>query len=288
MSLIPHKTPNSSTLDVSFAEAELARLREGSRVAITVLQGSFCPVTKAHILAITETRALLCGLPLQCPLSLAPGRPPPPPAADACIAVVVMTDQVHVVQTLLVAGETGGALPLSSRHHLVQLALRPYTGWAITLPIQHDIFDLLDALRIRYPKLSFVRYELLGADDFLTNPFRFESAGSGTAADSARLIILPRSPDPYHPDSVAVLAALGGDPHRWPYVSVGPALPPISSKQARTALHVRDVAALTAVCPPDVAAWLLLHHAPQSPSRAASGASPAAPGAGPAGHYTDL
>jgi hypothetical protein len=280
--------------DVSFAEAVLSRLRTGSRVGVIVLQGALCPVTKAHILALTEARALLCGLPLQNPFVLSPSRKNPAAAVDACIAIVVLEDQRHVGQKLLRAGETDVALSLETRRDLVQLALRPYSDWATALPLNCDVFDVTDALRARFPALEFVRYELAGADEIAPTPHRLETAGAGGAADSARLVVFPRSHDPAHPDSRALLAALHGDVGRWPYVTVGPGLPDVSSGQARAALRAHNVVALSNVCPPEVASWLLTHavgssgSAPGSSISGSAGPKAAKPGGSESSHYSDL
>lgn len=262
--------------DPTFADTELAPASPGSEIAVLWLLGSLCPITRSHVLSLTEGRALLMGRPMTHPLPLAPHCSPlPEPRAAACLALVGVNRDSYVGAKFARLGEASFQLSAAERTALAASALSEHSSWAKVLPPGMGPDAAISALAERHSSrgLRFVPYEVSGADDCLRY-CKWRYAGG----DGWRLYVPLRSPDPQDPDTVALLAAVSKDHHDaqrqrgheagvsgepgtgspWPpHVVVGPGLPPHSSTQARAALKRGDAAALAAILPDAVAAWLL-------------------------------
>jgi hypothetical protein len=270
--------------DASFADAELSPLPSGSRVAVLWLLGSLCPITRAHVLSLTEGRALLTGKPLERPLPLiAPGSPAPPRRAAACLALVRVNPDCFVDAKFERLREAPVCLKAEDRAALASAALVKHASWARVLhPGGPGFMQALGELEARHRSLEFAPYEVSGADDCLKyrkwrRPF----------ARGWSLYVPLRSPDPCDALTVALVDAMQADAaYRRgapefagpagdlkdtsmpapslplslgtpPHVVIGPGLPPYSSTEARAALRVGDTVALHALLPDEVASWLL-------------------------------
>jgi O-acetyl-ADP-ribose deacetylase (regulator of RNase III) len=231
-------------------------LPPGATLGVLFLQGSLCPITRAHALSVTEGRRLLLGQPLQCsslPVAcpLLPAGAPRPALCHAVVAIIGLNDSHSVNRKLAEMGEE--ALDWSERRALCKLAL-PYP-WVYHAGRDHSefAFSLVRRMRERAEggaaAITVVSYQISGTDDAL----RFSKWVAATP--SQRLLIPLRSPNPLQEDTLRLLASMGGT-GAWPEVLLGPGLPEISATLARRALREGDEATARAALHDDVVAWL--------------------------------
>ena len=141
-------------------------------LGVLFLQGSLCPITRAHALSVTEGRRLLLGQPLQCsalPVAcpLLPAGAPRPALCDAAIAIIGLNDSHSVSAKLADKGEE--ALDWAERRALCKLALpQPWVFHA-----GRDYTEFAHALVQRMQRRAEARghacvsYQVSGTDDAL-------------------------------------------------------------------------------------------------------------------------
>lgn len=226
------------------AKLHLAGLPSGAHVAILSFQGSFCPVTRGHVLCLVEAREMLLGLRHR-------GQSWVPRDLEKFSKVIGFmgcNSDRHVGKKLAPLS----ALPVADREHLIELATQDL-DW---LTVSRSAYEVVDELRQLFPELFIKHFVLDGEDAALwTKPWR-------RATDESRSIIIRRAADDEGKsgDSCGMRNAMAKDGLEfsssrtcilWPELSAA------SSTAARAALASGDSAAQIDLLQPRVRDWLL-------------------------------
>jgi len=204
--------------------------------------GSLCPVTLAHVRAFDEARRLLLAEP-----GAAVERPPRLEEFAECVGLVRLNPDGHVAKKTSQKGQR--AICLEDRAQLVRLAVsgRPWLLYDESgRGAARASAQGLALLRSRFPNVTFVHFDMNGADD-VAKYRKWASAGPNN-----RMITMGR---PGFTERVqAGIARAGVEPK---HCILGPELPDISSTAARDASAAGDVKALLQLLHPAVAEYLL-------------------------------
>jgi len=232
------------TLDEFLAERELPA---GSTVAVLTLLGSLCPITRGHVVAFEQARAMLLGE------QTGAKRPTKLEAFGAVVGLISLNGSGYVERKLRRKGEA--ALAGSERRMLVQMAITDHP-W---LTLEEAEGASIEQLRSRWPALQFEHFVLNGADDVLRHSkytwcARGDAGGSakGKRRGGGRMICLGR---PGFTEAVMKEAADEGVDFDAGDFILGPELPDLSSTDARRALAKGDAKRASAILDPRVAAW---------------------------------
>eukprot|EP00929_Paragymnodinium_shiwhaense_P003579 TRINITY_DN10416_c0_g1_i1.p1 TRINITY_DN10416_c0_g1~~TRINITY_DN10416_c0_g1_i1.p1 ORF type:complete len:289 (-),score=55.96 TRINITY_DN10416_c0_g1_i1:243-1109(-) len=213
----------------------LSSLADGSTVAVIGMRGSLCPITLGHVRCYIEARKVLLADP-----SAAAERPARLPVYSGCIGLVTLNSDKHIGHKLWHKGQQ--PIVLKDRRHLINLAAAEL-DW-----LSFDYWGGAKALAWFYPKLTFVDFDMNGADDVV----KYEKWD--WCNESYRMVVLGR---PGHTEAVLrgmQKARLNKDDG---YLIMGPELPDISSTAAREAAQRGDRETLLTMLHRDVADWLL-------------------------------
>jgi len=237
----------------------MAQLPDGGRVAVISYQGSFCPITLAHVGCPIEARNILLGL----PTSVA--RPAKLETFHAVVGFVNCNADSFVSSKLSKKVPPVPIIPYNDRMMLIDMATKEYDWlWAHNNP-RGALHDLTKA----YPKLLFVPCNLCGADDAI----KYQKWKGVTPM--RRVICLGRPADPGLDNGTEGvrkrMAADGVDADAGLFV-LGPELPDISSSAVRKAFVENDLVKLRECLHPSVMEWNLNAgpYAPKSENTPAS------------------
>ena len=129
-------------------------LPTGTSVAVVMLRGSLCPVTIAHVQGFIEARRLLLGEEgMSRPAKLEPFK--------AVLGFISLNSDEHVSKKL--AEKRQASMSYSKRLELVKLAVAEHMWMGVDLGAS----SMLSTLQARWPRLSFVKLTMNGADDVL-------------------------------------------------------------------------------------------------------------------------
>ena len=242
------------TLDEYLSELELP---PGSNVAVLTLLGSLCPITRGHVSAFTQARAMLLDE------QTGTKRPANLEKFEAVIGLISPNKYVYVQRKLEQKGQP--VLMSNDRDHLCELAITDYPwlnlvaheglepGMRVT---DHPPANIAE-LRIRWPSLCFQHFVLSGADDvlrFSKYTWYAECDAEGKRYESGRMICLGR---PGFTETVIKQATeCGIDLDNGNFI-MGPELPDISSTDARIALNQGDTKKVLSILEPKVSAWCI-------------------------------
>lgn len=226
---------------------QVAELLPGSCLFVLTFVGSFCPVTKAHLSALIEARAMLVGegpvgdglVPVQ---SLPPGFPRP----DLTVGFVSVNSDAYVGRKLK---QSNGFISAVERRHLIDLAVEDQS-WIETTD---DAWSAADLLRECFPNLNIIRFELDGADVAI----KTQSWTRAKHTDRYICIGRPPSSDGANDGTRALLRCLDHSKVDAGHFLVAPELPPVSSSKVRAAQEAGDVNRLRELLHPRVLEWLM-------------------------------
>ena len=233
----PPPPAGTSTLQPTVTqEVGIAALPPHSRVAVLDFLGSFCPVTTAHVAAITTARRILLGeiAPLNADGALT--------SYNLVLGAMTVNSDSHVHFKLSRAGEEGEALSARQRLHLCSLATADEVSW---LRIGTSAAEWVASLQASFPAVEFTVWMLNGADDVV----RYEKWEWASA--SQPFITMGR-----HGDTEAIIDAIKREGLLSNAFVLGPDLPDISSTAARHALRQTDTAMVQVCLHPHVASFL--------------------------------
>ena len=240
---------------------ELNALPVGVKVAYLTMFGTFCPITLAHVEAFVQARRILLG---------ENGSPQHqmPDKFELVLGFIGLNDDSWTSRKLQNKNEPCGrsvaGVSLEDRKHLVKLSIKDYE-WLTMIDCSFWSYknDLNHYLQNQYPQVTFIHYELNGADDVL----RFEKWND--CNKSYRLIAMGRSG--YTEETRAKILQSKVNPV---YCILGPELENISSTKVREALRKGDKNdALKDMIHPNVIGWCKSHNAYNEITKGAIGES---------------
>ena len=134
-------------------------LPTGTSVAVVMLRGSLCPVTIAHVQGFIEARRLLLGEEgMSRPAKLEPFK--------AVLGFISLNSDEHVSKKL--AEKRQASMSYSKRLELVKLAVAEHMWMGVDLSgAEIGASTMISTLQARWPRLSFVKLTMNGADDVL-------------------------------------------------------------------------------------------------------------------------
>lgn len=213
----------------------LAELPDGASVAVITMLGSLCPVTLGHVECFVEARNMILGKP-----EANKKRPARLEHFDECLGLAWLNLDSLVNSKIRQKGQE--PLCLQDRSRLLEVATAEYP-W-----LCYDDGDGLQSLCHRWPRLSFVRFDMNGADD-AAKQGKWDQLQRGY-----RKIIMGRPG--YTQEVLFAMRRRKIDPDDG-HCFLGPTLPDISSTAAREASARGDREALLSVLHPAVADWML-------------------------------
>eukprot|EP00930_Biecheleria_cincta_P088478 TRINITY_DN77720_c0_g1_i1.p1 TRINITY_DN77720_c0_g1~~TRINITY_DN77720_c0_g1_i1.p1 ORF type:complete len:335 (-),score=54.96 TRINITY_DN77720_c0_g1_i1:95-1099(-) len=226
---------------------------ENSRIAVVTMQGSMCPVTRAHVDAVLEARKLLRGLKSR--LAEVAQRPKQLPKFDIVIGFIGVNEDDYVSSKLGGRTHSAGFLHADVRRELIDLATSKH-DWIVSCS---NIWKCAQELLDVFPKRDIAWYELDGADVAL------KSRTWNKAWKGRRYACVGRPADPGMDNGTEAVIrnmeeADKGLTSEWYHQGnylILPELPAISSTKVRRAVQKKETAALKKLVHADVARCLL-------------------------------
>jgi hypothetical protein len=226
--------------------SQLDVLRPSSEVAVITYVGSFCPITVAHVLCMVETKKLIMNELSEFPCAMPRPRIEPPPAL--VIAYISVNRDTYVESKMQRMGEV--AISANYRRMLIDLAVEDIS-WICS---HTYAWAALEELKIVFPRLRFIHYEVDGADVALKNCVWRH------CSDRERRVAMGRAcadSEPNPTQEIIARAQEDGVNFEAGHFLIGPELPDISSSRARACLRAGNIAALRNMLHPRVLDWNL-------------------------------
>ena len=223
-------------------------LEPSSRVAVITFVGSFCPVTRAHLICVEEARKIIIGEPSEYFWPLGQEQMRKIQKYALVVAVISVNGDRYVNSKLKKVGEV--AISSENRRMLINLAIED-VDWICS----HDrAWGAVNELKRCYPQIDFTHFELDGADVALKNEVWND------ASQQHIRIAMGRAPETDELDSTEEILKLIQNGHidiSNGHFLVGPILPNISSSRVRRALRIKDLDSLRSMLHPRVLEWIL-------------------------------
>lgn len=226
---------------------------EKSRIGMVTLQGSMCPVTRAHVNAVLEARKMLLGRKSR--LTQVAQRPKKLSKFDIVIGFIGVNEDDYVSSKLGGRTYSKGFLHADTRRELIDLATAKH-DWIVSC---NNIWKCAQELLDSFPKREISWYELDGADVAL------KSQTWNKAWKGRRYACVGRPADADMDNGTeAVIRSMEeadkGLASEWYHQGnylILPELPAISSTKVRAAIQNKETAALKKLVHADVARCLL-------------------------------